>query len=121
LDCKVSAINGEFATVVVAGDKPFVGRVNGDVRVGNDATISVRPEKMQLLEKQPTGPNAYEVKVHSIGYVGSDTRVIVELGPTRLDVWEQNSVSTLDPNYFFRAGEPAWMTFKPENALVLAN
>jgi spermidine/putrescine transport system ATP-binding protein len=121
LDGKVSAINGEFATVVVAGDKPFVGRVNGDVRVGNDATISVRPEKMQLLEKQPTGPNAYEVKVHSIGYVGSDTRVIVELGPTRLDVWEQNSVSTLDPNYFFRAGEPAWMTFKPENALVLAN
>jgi spermidine/putrescine transport system ATP-binding protein len=121
LDGKVSAINGEFATVVVAGDKPFVGRVNGDVRVGADATISVRPEKMQLLEKQPAAPNAYEVKVHSIGYVGSDTRVIVELGPTRLDVWEQNSVSTLDPNYFFRAGEPAWMTFKPENALVLAN
>jgi len=121
LDGKVSAINGEFATVVVAGDKPFVGRVNGDVRVGADATISVRPEKMQLLEKQPAAPNAYEVRVHSIGYVGSDTRVIVELGTARLDVWEQNSVSTLDPNYFFRAGEPAWMTFKPENALVLAN
>jgi spermidine/putrescine transport system ATP-binding protein len=121
LDGKVSAINGQFATVVVGGDKPFVGRVNGDVRVGADATISVRPEKMQLLEKEPASPNAYQVKVHSIGYVGSDTRVIVELGPTHLDVWEQNSVSTLDPNYFFRAGESAWMTFKPENALVLAS
>ncbi len=121
LDGKVSEVNGEFATVLVNGERPFVGRVNGDVRVGNPATISVRPEKMQLLEKQPTGPNAYEVKVHSIGYVGSDTRIMVDLGPTRVDVWEQNSISTLDPNYFFRPGEPAWMTFKPENALVLAN
>ena len=121
LDGKVSEINGEFATVQVNGERPFVGRINGDVRVGNDATVSVRPEKMQLLEKQPSGPNSYQVKVHSIGYVGSDTRIIVEMGTALIDVWEQNTVSTLDPNFFFHPGEPAWMTFKPESALVLAN
>ncbi len=121
LDGKVKEINGEFATLLVDGDKPFVGRVNGDIRVGAEAMISVRPEKMQLLDKSPGGPNTYEARVKSVGYVGSDTRIMVALGTTLLDIWEQNSLSTLDPNYFFKPGEPAWMTFKPENALVLAN
>jgi spermidine/putrescine transport system ATP-binding protein len=121
LDGKVSEVNGEFATVIVGGDKKFVGRVMDGVRVGADASVSVRPEKVQLIEQPRDGVNCYDVLVHSIAYVGSDTRVIVNLGTTRLDVWEQNTLSTLDPNYFFKAGEKAWLTFKPENALVLAS
>ncbi len=121
LDGKVTEIKGDFATILVDGSRPFVGRVNGDVHVGAEATLSVRPEKMQLLDKQPTGPNTYEAQVKSVGYVGSDTRIMVTLGTTVIDIWEQNSLSTLDPNYFFKPGEPAWLTFKPENALVLAS
>jgi len=120
LDGKVTDVSGDFATIDVGG-RPFTGRVNGDIHAGVDATLSVRPEKMQLAEKQPSGPNTYEVLVNSIGYVGSDTRIIVALGPRQLDVWEQNSHSTLDPNYFFRPGEKAWLTFSRDNALVLSN
>jgi len=36
-------------------------------------------------------------------------------------VWEQNSISTLDPNYFFRPGEKAYFTFRPDNALILTD
>jgi hypothetical protein len=87
---------------------------------------------MQLLENRGNGgnggnamngssPNTYEVTVFSIAYVGSDTRVIINLGSQRLDVWEQNSSSTLNPDdYFFKPGEKAYLTFRPENALVLA-
>jgi spermidine/putrescine transport system ATP-binding protein len=120
LEGRVTEVNGEFATVLIDGDKPFVGRAMEGVRPGIDASISVRPEKAQLIEQPSGGPNCYAVDVQSIAYVGSDTRVMVNLGPTRLDVWEQNTLSTLDPNYFFKPGEKAWLTFRPENALVLA-
>jgi len=120
LEGKVKEVNGEFARVLVNGDRTFVGRAMEGVRPGVDATISVRPEKVQLIEQPDGSPNCYEVQVHSIAYVGSDTRVLVLLGSNRLGVWEQNTVSTLDPNYFFKPGEKAWLTFRPENALVLA-
>lgn len=121
LEGKVTEVNGEFATVSVNGNRAFVGRAMNGVRAGMSASLSVRPEKLQLVEQPTSGPNCYEVQVHSIAYVGSDTRVIVLLGENQIDVWEQNTVSTLDPNYFFKPGEKAWLTFKPENALVLAD
>ena len=112
----------EHGLVIVGGDKPFLGRMNCKAKPGDSVTISVRPEKVQLLDKMPENhTNAYEVIIQSVGYVGSDTRVIVSLGTLQLDVWEQNSVSTLDPNYFFRPGEKAYLTFRPDNALVLTD
>ncbi len=120
LEGRVQEVNGEFASVIADGGRRFVGRAMDGVRPGVQAVVSVRPEKVQLVEQPDNSPNCYEVRVHSIAYVGSDTRVIVSLGTNHLDVWEQNTVSTLDPNYFFKPGETAWLTFKPENALVLA-
>jgi spermidine/putrescine transport system ATP-binding protein len=120
LDGKVESVDGEFAAINVGGRK-FVGRAMEGVRAGIDASLSVRPEKVQLIEQPSSQANCYPVTVHSIAYVGSDTRVMVDLDTTRLDIWEQNTTSTLDPNYFFKAGEKAHMVFKPENALVLAS
>jgi spermidine/putrescine transport system ATP-binding protein len=119
IEGKVSAINGEMATIEAEGGRRFTGRAMDGATVGAAAALSVRPEKVQLIEQPKDQPNTYEVRVFSIGYVGSDTRVIVDMDSTRIDVWEQNSNSTLDPNYFFKPGEKAWVTFKPENALVL--
>lgn len=120
LDGKVESVAGEFATIVVGGNRKFVGRAMEGVRAGINASLSVRPEKVQLIEQPSSQPNCYPVNVNSIAYVGSDTRVMVDLDTLRLDIWEQNTTSTLDPNYFFKPGEKAYMVFKPENALVLA-
>jgi spermidine/putrescine transport system ATP-binding protein len=120
LDGKVESVEGEFATLIVGGTRKFVGRAMEGVRAGIDASLSVRPEKVQLIEQPTTAANCYPVNVNSIAYVGSDTRVTVDLDTQRLDIWEQNTHSTLDPNYFFKPGEKAHMIFKPENALVLA-
>jgi spermidine/putrescine transport system ATP-binding protein len=118
---KVVGIDGEYATIEAAQGRRFTGRKMEGVTMGAPAKLSVRPEKVQLVENpNASAPNTYEVRVFSIGYVGSDTRVIVDLDQDRLDVWEQNSTSTLDPNYFFKPNEKAWFTFKPENALILA-
>ena len=122
LEGMVNKVNGEFATLSIDGGQTFVGRASDGVRAGARATLSVRPEKMLLMETPDHGAaNTYQVTVFSIAYVGSDTRVIINLDSQRLDVWEQNSASTLNPDdYFFKPGESAWLTFKPENALVLA-
>ncbi len=122
LEGRVAELRGDYATIVVGDDRRFVGRAAEGLRMGATATLSVRPEKMQLVETPAAGAvNTYEVTVFSIAYVGSDTRVIINLGAQRIDVWEQNSTSTLNPDdYFFKPGEKAWLTFKPENALVLA-
>ena len=122
LEGSVTRLDGEYATLALDNGRAFTGRAGEGVQVGGAATLSVRPEKMQLVETPPNrSANSYEVTVFSIAYVGSDTRVIIDLDSRRLDVWEQNSTSTLNPDdYFFKPGEKAWLTFKPENALVLA-
>ncbi|MCX7937979.1 MAG: ABC transporter ATP-binding protein [Thermoflexales bacterium] len=120
LDGIVKEVNGEMAVLEVNGRR-VVGRAGEGVRPGVRASLSVRPEKLQLLDQPTTSPNCYEVTVSSVAYVGSDTRVIVRLGDQSVDVWEQNSVSTLDPNYFFGPGERAWLSFPPENGLILVD
>jgi spermidine/putrescine transport system ATP-binding protein len=122
LEGKLHEINGDYGVVMIEGDKPFSGRMNCKAKPGDPVTISVRPEKVQLMDKRPdNAANIYEVVIRSVGYVGSDTRVIVSLGNTHLDVWEQNSISTLDPNYFFKPNEKAYLTFRPDSALVLTD
>lgn len=116
----VSEVRNGFA-VLQSNGRTFVGRAGENVQPGIPAVLSVRPEKVQLVEQPATSVNSYDVRVMSVAYVGSDTRVVVRLGEQDIDVWEQNSVSTLDPNYFFAPGETAWLTFPPENALILTD
>lgn len=122
---KVTEVRGEYATVQVE-DRSFVGRVADGAPVQNGASVvmSVRPEKIQLYDDGKADPgkvNTYPVTISSVAYVGSDTRVIIQLGKERLDVWDENNVSTLDPNFYYRSGERAWLSFPPDNALVLVN
>jgi len=125
LQGKVSAVNGDYATVLVE-DRPFIGRkgTGASITPGMDAVLSVRPEKIQLYDEgkaDTSKPNTYPVLISTVAYVGSDTRVLINLGKQHIDVWDENNFSTLDPNFYYRAGEKAWLGFPPDNALVLVN
>jgi hypothetical protein len=53
-------------------------------------------------------------------YIGSDTRIVVDLGHgMKLTVWDQNKVSTLDSQAFYAPGAEAWVTWLADNALVI--
>jgi spermidine/putrescine transport system ATP-binding protein len=125
---KVTQISGEYATLTTNANMPFVGRAGEGISIGATAVLSVRPEKIQLHDEAKVnsgafdvnGLNTYETRIGTVSYVGSDTRVIIYLGDERIDVWDENNFSTLDPNYYFRPGERAWLTFPPDNALILA-
>jgi len=115
-------IEAGHATVAVTNeDMQVIGLPGGDLHPGQQVTISVRPEKIRLLTEPPyVNVNRFPARVQAVAYIGSDTRVVVRLSPSlTLSIWEQNRISTLDPNAYFTRGQEVWLTWLPENALVL--
>ncbi len=59
-------------------------------------------------------------KVVTTAYIGSDTRVVLDLGGgVGMRVWEQNDISTLDPEAYYHSGDAVRIFVPFENTLVL--
>jgi spermidine/putrescine transport system ATP-binding protein len=99
----------------------------GDLNVGQPVAVAIRPEKVHLVDDDGSevgNPNVKENKlkarVTTTAYIGSDTRVVLEIGSgVRMKVWEKNAISTLDPEAYYSAGDPVWVIVPYENTLVL--
>jgi spermidine/putrescine transport system ATP-binding protein len=135
LEGKVKQVEKEIITVdLPALSQEIKGIGQGNFSIGQKVSASVRPEKVRLeddtdpagsadallLEPKASG-NYLRARVVTTAYVGSDTRVIVDLGDgIRLNVWEQNNISTLDPQAYYTAGDKVRVYMPVENTLVLA-
>jgi spermidine/putrescine transport system ATP-binding protein len=122
LDGTLAQVADGRATVDVSAERmQITGVPQGELRAGQHVTVSVRPEKMRLHTEPPQlNVNCFVARVQDVAYIGSDTRVVVRLGDMlRMSVWEQNRISTLDPEAHFTRGQEVWLTWLPENALVL--
>jgi spermidine/putrescine transport system ATP-binding protein len=117
----VESQDKDSVVVHLAGlEEKIVGRPQGKLSVGEKVVISIRPEKIRLADHAAMQQNCYPCKVVNTVYIGSDTRVIVELsGGKRINVWEQNKVSTLDPTAIYNRGQSIWALMFPENTLVI--
>ncbi len=117
----VTEMDGDFCTMEAEGYGAIVGQHGPGVQAGDTVSISIRPEKIRLDDQRPNRTvNVFPVTVEMIAYVGSDTRIIVRDGSgRRLDVWEQNTISTLDAQAYYAPGDSAFMSWRPENALGL--
>ncbi len=95
------------------------------VQTGAHVTLSIRPEKVQLIPVDEAASHHHDensmlVNVDRVNYIGSDTRITVRLQDNRIfDVWESNTRSTLDRNAYWALGEQAILTCPAENALIL--
>ena len=87
--------------------------------VGDNVVISLRPEKIRIASEKILTLNCFSGKIVNTVYIGSDARVVVELGDTSFVVWEQNKISILDPEAYYTTEEQVWVVILPENALVL--
>jgi spermidine/putrescine transport system ATP-binding protein len=121
LEGKIKSLEANEAVV-------FVPALNADVNClpiapnlvkGEDVIISIRPEKIRIAEKGAVSMNMFRAKVTNAVYIGSDTHVYVEAQGKKLKVMEQNHISRLDPNSFYRIGQEVWLMMMPENTLVL--
>ncbi len=123
----VCAIQGNLTTINASSGMLLRGLAQQPVRVGQQVTISVRPEKVFLHpldngngSTPRSDANTAQVQVERISYIGSDTRIIVRLPDGNLfDVWESNTRSTLDRDEYWQIGEQALLAWPDENALVL--
>lgn len=86
---------------------------------GEDVAVSVRPEKIRIVENKAKGDGLFQAKVLASVYIGSDTHVYVDLEGIRLKVMEQNRISRLDPSSFYSKGQVVTLMFMPENTLIL--
>lgn len=118
---RVISLEDDKATVFVEQlNQPIVGLHQGDLRNGQEAVVSIRPEKIRLAESPVLNMNCFQVKIITSAYIGSDTRLIVELGNgLRMNVWEQNKISTLEPSVYYLDGQERWVVLFPENTLIL--
>ncbi|MFV9505862.1 MAG: ABC transporter ATP-binding protein [Oscillochloridaceae bacterium umkhey_bin13] len=123
VDGKVIENGGNFATIETPDGLMFRGVIPRPVAMGTTATLSIRPEKARLFapnDERSQTAFAIPVKVEIVSYIGSDTRITVRLNDQRtLDVWEQNTRSTLDRDAYWQPGESAVLVCPPDNALVL--
>jgi spermidine/putrescine transport system ATP-binding protein len=123
IDGKVIDNGGNYATIQTPEGLTLRGIIPRPVTLGEAATLSIRPEKAQLVpleHAKADGPFTLPVRVELVSYIGSDTRITVRLNDQRtLDVWEQNTLSTLDRDAYWQAGERAVLVCPPDNALVL--
>jgi len=121
LSGRVVSLEGDRAAVFVESlNNEVLGLRQGDMRNGQDVVVSIRPEKIRLAENDTLNLNCFKAKIITTAYIGSDTRVIVELGNgLRMNVWEQNKISTLEPSVYYLEGQERWVVLFPENTLIL--
>ena len=80
----------------------------------NSMFLFLEQKEIKSTENQLKG------RVATTAYIGSDTRVILELEHgVRMKVWEQNAISTLDPEAYYTAGDAVLIVVPFENTLVL--
>jgi spermidine/putrescine ABC transporter ATP-binding subunit len=99
----------------------------GNLSVGQAVAVSIRPEKVRLVDdngKEVSGvrgtENLLKAKVVTTAYIGSDTRLVLDLGAgVQMRAWEQNDLSTLDPEAYYHTGDAVRIYIPFENTLVL--
>lgn len=120
LDGTVRAADGAWLTVHVPALESEVRALSsGEFRAGQQVSLSIRPEKIRMIENKGECSNCFPARVLQVAYIGADTRVIAQVQGATLRVWEQNMVSTLDPDAYFQQNEQAWAVLPPENLLAL--
>ncbi|HJZ46620.1 MAG TPA: ABC transporter ATP-binding protein [Roseiflexaceae bacterium] len=119
---RVSAVEPGAVAVTTADGLVLRGQATQAVQPDQEAFVSVRPEKARLSVQPPSDPpvNMFPVSVERVSYIGSDTRILVQLGEERVfTVWEQNTRSTVDRDAYWQRGEQGYLWWPIENALVL--
>ena len=117
---KVKSTSGNEASVFV----PILNAeikgmpMSADMVNGEDVTVSIRPEKIRIVENA-NDANAFKARVTNSVYIGSDTHLYLDLNGSRIKVMEQNRISSLDPSMFYTKDEDVFISFPPENTLLL--
>jgi spermidine/putrescine transport system ATP-binding protein len=122
LEGTVQSLDGEQASVLVpALMSEVIGLNTGNLRLGEKAVVSIRPEKIRISDKPAFKTNSFKGTVKTTTYIGSDTHVYVNVNGITVKVWEQNKISSLDPKAYYSTSQDVFINLFPENTLILAD
>jgi len=116
LEGKVKSVTGDKAIVTIpAWNQELTGITTAQVQVGDDVAVSIRPEKIQLIDEPITQQNSMEGVVVRSTYIGSDTHVYLDVrGQTNQGMGIRIVFPPLTRTAFYRKGEKVWLTLLPE-------
>ena len=93
--------------------------ISKGLAAGDEVFVSIRPEKVQIIQDRDTQSNLLLGRVEDTVYIGADTHILVDVNHVKIKVWEQNRVSRLGPASFYAAGQEIGLELMAENTLVL--
>jgi spermidine/putrescine transport system ATP-binding protein len=116
----VVSVDGGKAEFQADGLK-MIADAGADVRPGLQATLAVRPERIQLSAGKPDSTaNAFVGEIYESIYIGTDTHYRVRLAPTvSLRIRRQNLLPIGMPAMTGPTGINVWVSWPAESARVL--
>ena len=110
----VEAVDGGRVTLrVPSGEKVEASTGEAEVRVGQEAHVAVRPEKVRFGGE---GDNVMTVKIHQVVYLGVSTQYIADLpGGEKLILYQQNTTEEEHP----QIGDDVRVLWDARNCLIL--
>ena len=121
LEGKVQSISGTEAKIFIPALNAEVAGMlmSNQIVNGEDVVVSIRPEKLRIVESTAQGEGIFDARVLNSVYIGSDTHVYLDCHGIKLKVMEQNRISRLDPSSFYARDQVINIYMMPENTLVL--
>jgi spermidine/putrescine transport system ATP-binding protein len=111
--------NGSVVVFVPALDIDLQGVMIVPVAVGDEVTLSIRPEKIEVLDQPVLKHNCIRGTITASTYIGADTRLFIDAQGIKFRVWEQNRASTVNPTAYFKQGQEVWLETFPDSTIVL--
>ncbi|WP_274630045.1 ABC transporter ATP-binding protein [Arvimicrobium flavum] len=116
---KVAGTNGSVIEISVSDGTKILSESGRDVLAGADVAFAIRPEKIAVSSKKPSGNvNAVEGEIFDIAYLGDMTVYHVKLPSGQIVKTSSLNASrvTEDPLTW---NDQAWISFKPDAGVVL--
>lgn len=114
-----SAADG-MAALEVAGLDRLVGTASEDWRVGIEATLTVRPEKIEISLDQPGDSlNVIQGQVEEVVYLGTDTSYLVRGSHGEVVRVRRQNEHTLALQQAYDIGDPVYLSWHPAGGLLI--
>ncbi|THF89024.1 ABC transporter ATP-binding protein [Deinococcus sp. KSM4-11] len=105
------------AAVIRTAHGPLRTTHGEGLRVGQDVTLSVRPEKLRMERDDETEGNEIRARVDDIVYTGAENQYLLEAAGQRLVAFQLNSDIGADEEFDYE--EQVALYLPPDNLIVL--
>lgn len=105
------------AAVIRTAHGPLRTTHGAGLRVGQDVTLSVRPEKLRMERDEETEGNEIRARVDDIVYTGAENQYLLEAAGQRLVAFQLNADIGADEDFDY--DEQVALYLPPDNLIVL--